>query len=215
MIARKAVLLRSRPLGASHVAAAVAVGLVALASVLLLGSPAASAHGATGTMTITTANQTGPLTVQVEVGIKYENDDDLAEEAKVEATLTEADGTKVGPVSLPQIRNALYGTALQVPKAGTYAIAVTSTSPKASASGSVKVTGDPANGGSSGASVSSVTTAGGGGASSTTAPATTTTGAPATSSASSSSTPLIVGVVVVLVLVGAVGGFLAVRRKGS
>ena len=215
MTARPSVPVLRRPVGPGAVVAALAA-LVALASVLLLGVPAASAHGATGTMTITTATQTGPLNVQLEVGIKYENDDDLAEEAKVEATLTEADGTKVGPVSLPQIRNALYGTALQVPKAGTYAIAVTSTSPKADATGSVKVTGDPANGGSSGGSSSSVTTAGGGGASSTTAAsATTTTAAPATSSTSSSSTPLVVAVVVVLVLVGAIGGFLVVRRKGS
>ena len=193
-------------------AAATLAGLVALA-VLAMTGPAASAHGATGTMAITTAEQSGPLTVRLEVGVKYENDDDLAEEAKVEATLTGAHGTVVGPVALPQIRNALYGTQVQVPKAGTYAIAVTSTSPVATASGSVQVTGDPAGGGGSGSSTTTAT--GARAAISTTAAATTsTTAAPATTSASSS-TPLIVGIVVVLVLVGAVGGFLAVRRKGS
>lgn len=210
MTASTAVPSRHRLAGA----AATLAGLLALAALALTGS-AAWAHGATGTMAVTTAEQAGPLTVRLEVGVKYENDDDLAEEAKVEATLTEADGTVVGPVALPQIRNALYGTQVQVPKAGTYAIAVTSTSPAATAAGSVQVTGDPA----AGSTPASSTTSGGGsgGAStSTTAAATTTTAtSPATTSSSSSSTPLIVGVVVVLVLVGAIGGFLAVRRKGS
>lgn len=208
MTASTAVPSRHRLAGA----AATLAGLLALAALALTGS-AAWAHGATGTMAVTTAEQAGPLTVRLEVGVKYENDDDLAEEAKVEATLTEADGTVVGPVALPQIRNALYGTQVQVPKAGTYAIAVTSTSPAATASGSVQVTGDPAGGGGSGSSTTTAT--GARAATSTTAAATTsTTAAPATTSASSS-TPLIVGIVVVLVLVGAVGGFLAVRRKGS
>ena len=115
--------------------------LAALALVLVAGTSPASAHGDEGELTLTKVEQTGPTTVSIEVGIVYEGDGHLAEDAQVSATLTGPDGATVGPVDLTRSGDttSLYQAEVEVPAQGDWAVAVTSTEPAGEVSGSVTV----------------------------------------------------------------------------
>ena len=120
----------------THLAAVLTVILV----VLGVGS-GASAHGVEGEMTMTKLEQTGPTTVHVEVGIIYDGDKEPAEDAKVEATVTDADGNAVAPVDLLRVdnRSSLYAADVEVTGPGTWTIEVTSTEPSGVADALIEV----------------------------------------------------------------------------
>lgn len=199
-----------RPTGPSSDAgtllALVMAVVAALASMLLGGTRAAGAHGDEGTMAVTVAEQSGPSTVHVEVGITYANDDDLAQEATVTATLTAPDGTEVGPVPLTLVdeTSSKYGADVAVPGPGTWTLAVTSTGPEATATGSVTVTRD---------------------APATSRPTTTTTRGPGTTSgptvpvdpeeATSDEGGVVLPLVIAAGAAAAVGGYVVARRRSS
>jgi hypothetical protein len=115
--------------------------LAALAIVLVLGTPAAGAHSSDGELTLTKVEQTGPTSVDVEVGIVYANDGHLAEGATVTATLTGPGGATVGPVDLTRTgeTTSLYAATVEVSAVGDWTVAVTSTDPTGEVSGSVAV----------------------------------------------------------------------------
>lgn len=115
------------------------LALSLLITVVMVGATDAWAHGDEGAMTVTTAEQTGPNTVQLQVGIVYANDQELADQAIVTATLAGPDGARVGPVALALETGSLYGAAVDVPSPGPWQIEVTSTAPTASASATVTV----------------------------------------------------------------------------
>lgn len=117
------------------------VMLTALTAVLVVAVSSAGAHGAEGELTLTKAEQTGPTTVEVEVGIVYANDGHLAEDAAVSATLTGPDGATVGPVELIRTgeTTSLYAATVDVTAVGKWSVAVTSTEPAGTTSGSVTV----------------------------------------------------------------------------
>jgi hypothetical protein len=121
---------------------AVARRLLALALLLAfvtLGASGAWAHSDEGVMTVTKAEQSGSNTVQLQAGIVYANDNDLAEQASVTATLTGPDGATVGPVALVLETGSLYGAAVEVPSPGTWQVDVSSSEPASSASATVTV----------------------------------------------------------------------------
>jgi hypothetical protein len=115
-----------------------------VALVTIVGAGTAGAHGGEGELTVTKVEQTGPTTVAVEVGIVYENDGHLAEDASVSATLTGPDGASVGPVELARTGDttSLYAASIEVPGPGDWKVAVTSTEPEGSAEGTVAVVAD-------------------------------------------------------------------------
>lgn len=115
--------------------------LVLLAAVLFLGTGVAAAHGDEGELSLTRFEQTGPTTVVIEVGIVYENDGDIAEDAQVTATLSGPGGATVGPVALVRTGPAtsLYAATTEVPTVGDWAVDVTSTSPTGQVDGTVTV----------------------------------------------------------------------------
>jgi hypothetical protein len=116
--------------------------VLVLAALGLTAGPAA-AHGDEGTMEVVTAEPGAPLTVTVEVGLLYANDDDLATEATVAVILTGPDGTTIGPVDVPLDRDAIYATAIEVPGPGTWTLAFTAENPAATATATVEVTEAP------------------------------------------------------------------------
>ena len=73
-----------------------------LLSITALWSSPAFGHADEGEMKITKATATSPTTIEVEAGITFANDDDLAEEAVVTATVTDQAGTSVGPIPMPR-----------------------------------------------------------------------------------------------------------------
>lgn len=115
--------------------------LSVVAVVLVVGSGTAAAHGDEGEMSVTRLEQVGPTTVEVEVGIVYEGDGHLAEEAQVSATLAGPGGASVGPVELERTGEAtsLYAATVEVPSAGEWTATVTSSDPTAEASQAVTV----------------------------------------------------------------------------
>ncbi len=115
--------------------------LAAAGLVLVATTGTASAHGDEGELELTTFEQTGPTTVEVEVGIVYEGDGHLAEDAAVTATLTGPDGATVGPVELAWAgeNSSLYSATVEVPSVGDWAVAVTSTDPAGEAEGTLTV----------------------------------------------------------------------------
>jgi hypothetical protein len=115
--------------------------LAVTVAVLGVGALPAGAHGAEGELTLTKAEQTGPTTVEVEVGIVYANDGHLAESAAVTATLTGPDGATVGPVELTRTgeTTSLYAATVDVTAVGEWSVAVTSSEPAGATSGSVTV----------------------------------------------------------------------------
>jgi hypothetical protein len=123
-------------------ALAVVLPLTFAGAVLL--APAAGAHGQAGEITVLDASPAGPLAVTVEVGIVFGNDGDPAEGATVTATLTGPGGAEVGPVPLPAVRGARYGSTIEVPAPGPWTVAVASTDPAGTASAAVEVPTAPA-----------------------------------------------------------------------
>jgi hypothetical protein len=116
------------------------VSLLAIAIVVaFLGTPAA-AHSDDGEMTVTSAEATSELTVDLEVGIVYANDGEPAEEATVTATATRADGSSAGPFELPNVVSARYGATLTLPEPGAWTIQIAATGPEATASTEVDTT---------------------------------------------------------------------------
>lgn len=115
--------------------------LVVLAAVLLTGAAVASAHGDEGEVSLTKLEQTGPTTVAIEVGIVYSNDEEVAVDAQVSATLTGPEGATVGPVALSRTAEAtsLYTATVEVPSAGDWSVAVTSSTPTGEVEGGVTV----------------------------------------------------------------------------
>jgi hypothetical protein len=118
--------------------ASVLIASVVLVSTLT-GRPA-FAHGDEGEMEVISAEAAGPLQIAVEVGVVYANDDDLAEEASITLTATGEDGTSVGPIEVPRRDDAVYAATFDVPVAGTWSLAITSTEPAAEAEAEVAVT---------------------------------------------------------------------------
>ena len=116
--------------------------LVAITAIVLVGAAPAGAHGDEGELTLTKVEQTGPTTVAIEVGIVYEGDQHLAQDAQVRATLSGPGGATVGPVELTRTGSdtSLYAATVEVPGAGDWSVAVTSTEPSGEVSGSVTVT---------------------------------------------------------------------------
>ena len=71
---------------------------------LALGTGTAAAHGDEGELTLTRLETTGPTTVEIEVGIVYEGDGHLAEDATVTASMTGPAGAAVGPLAMVRTR---------------------------------------------------------------------------------------------------------------
>jgi hypothetical protein len=90
-------------------------------------------------MSVVAASPAGPHSVHLEVGVTFANDNDLAPDATVTATLTNADGATVGPVDLPNGRGAHYGADITVPAPGTWTFIATAINPAATATGTVDV----------------------------------------------------------------------------
>lgn len=128
-------------MGPRRSAAPLALLLAVAVVVLGPGALPAGAHGDEGELTLTRAEQSGPSTVEVEVGIVYANDGHLAQGATVTATLTGPDGATVGPVTLTRTgeTTSLYAATVDVTAPGDWSVAVTSTEPTGSTSGSVTV----------------------------------------------------------------------------
>ena len=118
-----------------------AAGLTVIMLVVLGVGSGASAHGVEGEMTMTKLEQTGPTTVHVEVGIIYDGDKEPAEDAEVEATVTDADGSAVAPVDLLRVdnRSSLYAADVEVTGPGTWTVEVTSTEPSGVADALIEV----------------------------------------------------------------------------
>jgi hypothetical protein len=127
--------MRLRPLFALIAATGASV------AVLIVGTGTAGAHGDEGEMTLTRFVQVGPVTVEVEVGIVYGGDGHLAEDAAVSATLAGPDGATVGPVELIRTgeTTSLYAATVDVTAVGEWSVAVTSTDPTGTTSGTVTV----------------------------------------------------------------------------
>lgn len=189
-------------------AAAAVLGLAWMAT-----AAPALAHGDEGEMAVTVVEQTGPATVHVEVGITYANDDDLAQDATVSATLAAPDGTTVGPVPLTLVdeSSSKYGAEVEVPSPGTWSVAVTSTEPEAEASGTVEVSADaPATSTTSASSASSAGTPTSSDEAGSDAAA-----APAEDDDESSSGGLVLPLVVIGAVVAAVVGYAVARKRSS
>jgi hypothetical protein len=109
--------------------------------VLVAATGTASAHGDEGEVELTRFEQTGPATVEVEVGIVYEGDGHLAEDASVTATLSGPDGASVGPVELAWggEGSSLYSAEVSVPTVGDWSVAVTTTDPSGQVDGTLTV----------------------------------------------------------------------------
>lgn len=166
-------------------------------AIVALGSGPAHAHGPEGEMTVIVAEPAGASEIELEVGILYTNDQELAEEATVTATLTGPDGTVVGPVELPRRSGATYAATVPVPTPGSWAIAVESAAPAASATTVVEVTGQaPATSAAPTSSAAPTTTA-------TTATASSVAAVPAAQTEPSSGTPWAVIAVGVAIVIGA------------
>lgn len=109
------------------------LGLTALATPV-------GAHGDEGTMEVIKTDVVSPTEIEVEVGVVYANDDDLATEANIMVTATGPSGEVVGPINLPVIEDARYGTTITVPGPGAWTLAFTSENPVASTAAAVEVT---------------------------------------------------------------------------
>jgi hypothetical protein len=88
-------------------------------------------------MTLLRAEETAPGHAQIEVGLLYANDADVAEEATVTVTFTGPDGSMVGPVPAPRTTGARYVADTDLPAPGPWAFTVTAEAPAASVTGTV------------------------------------------------------------------------------
>jgi len=118
--------------------------LAALVAVMTLGAGTAAAHGDEGELTLTRLEAIGPTTVEIEVGIVYEGDGHLAENANVTASLSGPDGAAVGPLQLERTgeTTSLYAVSTEVTP-GDWAVQVTSTEPTGEVSSTVTVVDEP------------------------------------------------------------------------
>ncbi len=202
----------------TRVGALLAAAAIALVAVLFPG--VAAAHGASGTMTVTKFEQSGPERVRLEVGLVYEGDEHLAEDATVTATLTSPTGENVGPIDLPRVSpdSSLYGADIEVATPGAWSAEITSVEPAATATATVEVVAESTTT-TTAASDTTPTTAPVTTAPATTAPAaidndTTDTSSPAEdSSDDSSNTGLIIAIVAAAVII--VGGLGLVLTRGK
>jgi hypothetical protein len=115
--------------------------LAAAGLVLVATTGPVSAHSDVGELELTAFEQTGPTTVEIEVGIVYEGDGHLAEDATVTATLSGPDGATVGPIELAWAGagSSLYAATAEVPVIGDWTVAVTSIDPAGAVDGSLSV----------------------------------------------------------------------------
>lgn len=116
--------------------------LLAVAGLVLVATTGpASAHSDVGELELTAFEQTGPTTVEIEVGIFYEGDGHLAEDATVTATLSGPDRATVGPIELTWAGegSSLYAATVDVPTLGDWTVAVTSIDPAGAVDGSLSV----------------------------------------------------------------------------
>jgi hypothetical protein len=127
--------VRTRP---SWGGAALLVAVLTAATAVVPAGPA-GAHGDDGIMEVLVA-EADAMEITVEVGIVYADDDHLAIDATVEATATGPAGAVVGPVEMPNRRDAIYGATFEVPTAGDWSVEVTSENPDATAVEQVTVT---------------------------------------------------------------------------
>lgn len=126
---------------ARRAGAGITLSAVIVALMAVLFPSIASAHSDAGTMTLTKLEQIGPERVRLEVGIVYEGDGHLAEDATVSATLKSTSGDTVGPVDLARVgeQSSLYGAEIEVSGTGSWTATVTSTNPTATAEATVEV----------------------------------------------------------------------------
>lgn len=110
---------------------------------MTFGAGTAAAHGDEGEVTLTRLEATA-TTVEIEVGIVYEGDGHLAENANVIASLTGPEGAAVGPLQLERTgeTTSLYAVSTEVTP-GDWAVQVTSTEPTGEVSGTVTVVDEP------------------------------------------------------------------------
>ncbi len=124
---------RGRHAGSSpaRLLARLALAATVFAGALLTGSGVAGAHGDTGEITVTRAEQIGPNRIDLEVGIVHGDDGHIATEATVSATLVGPAGDTVGPVPLAQVdpESSLYAAQIEVSGPGSWAVAIDSTNP--------------------------------------------------------------------------------------
>ena len=114
---------------------------VLVAATSWFGAGPAAAHGDTGEITVTRAEQTGPNRIELEVGVVHSDDAHIASEASVSATLTGPAGDTVGPIELTQVdpESSLYAAQVDVSGPGSWAVAVESTNPTGSVQAEVDV----------------------------------------------------------------------------
>jgi hypothetical protein len=129
-----------RVAGVAGVAALLAA--VALLGGLALSGVPAAAHGDEGEMTVVVSEQVDGDVVRLEIGLLHADDGHLAEDASVTATLAGPDGSAIGPVALPQISGARYGTDIEGVAPGTWSITIASTDPSTEIITSVEVADD-------------------------------------------------------------------------
>ncbi|MGB3410279.1 MAG: hypothetical protein WBA45_03705 [Microthrixaceae bacterium] len=126
---------------ARRVGAGITLTTAILVLMAVLFPSIASAHSDAGTMTLTKFEQIGPERVRLEVGLVYEGDGHLAEDATVSATLMSASGETVGPVELARVsdESSLYGAEIELSGTGSWTATVTSTDPTATTEATVEV----------------------------------------------------------------------------
>ena len=117
------------------------VAALAVVAVLLTGADLAGAHGDTGELTVTRAEQSGPNRIDLEVGIVHGDDGHIASEATVSATLVGPAGDTIGPIPLAQVDpdGSLYAAEVEVSGPGSWAVAIDSTNPSGGAQTEVDV----------------------------------------------------------------------------
>lgn len=189
----------------------VLASLLCLTAVVALAAPA-GAHSNEGEMTVTRAEESGPLTISVDVGVLYA-DGHLAEDAEVYVDAS-TKGTNLDPVRMERKGegSSVYSAEIRVPSPGEWSLTIESTNPIASATHTVDVTDSPPPIPTS--TIAPTTTAAAEKESTTTSSAVT--GNEGEESASTtqdegSSTGLLIGVVVAAVVV--IGGVVFVLRQ--
>lgn len=113
--------------------------MVLALTALVAAPPAAHAHGDEGEMTVTVTEPAADGSVVLEVGILFENDQELAEEAVVTAVLTGPDGTAVGPVEVPHTEGARYAATVTGLAVGDWTVEFTSVEPVSAATASFQI----------------------------------------------------------------------------
>ncbi len=195
------------------------IAALAVVAVLLCGADPAGAHGDTGELTVTRAEQSGPNRIDLEVGIVHGDDGHIASDATVSATLVGPAGDTVGPVPLAQVEpdSSLYAAEIEVSGPGSWAVAIDSTNPSAGIQTEIDVVQSPDAGAGTDTTTSTTTAV----PSTTAAPVDGTDSAAATpldaenESSSSDSRWLLVGAAVAAVALGAIVIFALRRNSGD